>query len=158
MIFLKVYGFRDIENLKHPSWQSLRSDLIGDRFFVESRQNAIKLQPQQSDGSEGKISNPHKNLTKHHTCRANFLLARHNTQPLVALNLNCSKIKKFADILFCSSVKCLKVFLLLLFFHRCQILKKNFSKPRKLFLELSKENFQLWNKEANFEIFDHRRI
>ena len=61
-------------------------DLIGDRVFVESRQNAIKVKAQQSDGSEGKISNPHKNLTKHHTCRANFLLARQNTQPLVALN------------------------------------------------------------------------
>ena len=62
-------------------------DLIGDRVFVESRQNAIKMKLQQSDGSEGKISNPHKNLTKHHTCRANFLLARQNTQPLVALNI-----------------------------------------------------------------------
>ena len=45
-----------------------------------------KKQSHQSDGSGGKSSNPHTNLTKHHTCRANFLLARHNTQPLVALN------------------------------------------------------------------------
>ena len=57
-------------------------------FFVECRQSAIKVQPRQSDGSGGKSSNPHTHLTKHHTCRANFLLARLNTQPLVALNYN----------------------------------------------------------------------
>ena len=57
------------------------------------------------------------------------------------------KIKKFADILFCSPVKFLKTFFLLLFFLRCQISKENFSKPGKLFLELPKENFQLINKE-----------
>ena len=57
-------------------------------FFVECRQSAIKVQPRQSDGSGGKSSNPHTNLTKNHTCRANFLLARHNTQPLVALNMS----------------------------------------------------------------------
>ena len=76
----------------HPSLQSRRSDLIGDRVFIESRQNVIKMQAKQSDGSEGKISNPHKNLTKHHTCRANFVLARHNPQSLVAVNCEyCSK-------------------------------------------------------------------
>ena len=66
----------------------------GYRVFIENRQNVIKMQAQQSDGSEWKISNPHKNLTKHHTCRANFLLARHNTQPLVALNLCFRHLKK----------------------------------------------------------------
>ena len=57
-------------------------------FYVECRHSAIKVQRQQSDGSGGKSSNPHTKLTKHHTCRANFLLARHNTQPLVALNFD----------------------------------------------------------------------
>ena len=56
-----------------------------------------KKQSHQSDGSGGKSSNPHTNLTKHHTCRANFLLARHNTQPLVALNLFLCVKKKFTN-------------------------------------------------------------
>ena len=60
-------------------------------FYVEYRHSAIKVQRQQSDGSGGKSSNPHTNLTKHHTCRANFLLARHNTQPLDALKSKCRK-------------------------------------------------------------------
>ena len=32
LLFHKVHGFRDLENLIHPSWRSLRSDLIGDSF------------------------------------------------------------------------------------------------------------------------------
>ena len=63
-------------------------------FYVECRQSAIKVQRQQSDGSERKNSNPHTNLSKHHTCRANFLLARHNTRPLVALNYLCWRFDK----------------------------------------------------------------
>ena len=70
LIFHKLLDFRDLENLKHPSWQSWRSDLIGDRVCVESRRNAIKMQPQQS---ERKISHPHTNLTSNHTLLAKIV-------------------------------------------------------------------------------------
>ena len=43
------------------------------------------------------------------------------------------------------------------FFVAAKYWKRIFQSLRKLFLELSKENFQLWNKEDNFEIFDHGR-
>ena len=85
------------------------------------------------------------------TCQTNFWLRiKEETQIqkiFLFFNLKLSKIKKFADILFCSPVKFLKIFFLLSFFLRCQISKENFSKPGKLFLELPKENFQLIDKE-----------
>ena len=34
------------------------------------------------------MKSTHNNLTNHHTCCANFLLAPHNTKPLVSLNFN----------------------------------------------------------------------
>ena len=36
LIFFKVHGFRHLENLKNPSWRSLRSDVIGDKVFLKS--------------------------------------------------------------------------------------------------------------------------
>ena len=53
LIFLKMHRVRDLEDLIHPSWRSFRSDLIGDKVFVER--------------SERKTSHPRNNLTSNHT-------------------------------------------------------------------------------------------
>ena len=55
LIDLKVHGFRDLENLIHPSWRSWLSYLIGDRVFVKSRQNGKKCNLSTLRGLSGKL-------------------------------------------------------------------------------------------------------
>ena len=83
-IFLKVHGFRYLENLKHPSWGSSRSDLTGDRVFDESRQYAIKSSLR---GLSGKLlTHTPTSLVTTLLYTLKLFIACKNTHPLYSLN------------------------------------------------------------------------